>query len=124
MRTTLAPRSLTRPFAEAVWRVGPRDPGAEISLPCPRSVEKSVEQRRFQTLLLCAFAGGCGAAGRARDLRVVAYAVLQRLQRDLGLRMLLRSDHREVANSFFRYGMAPYSPGWEWESLRRQCRPI
>jgi len=39
------------------------------------------------------------------------------------VRMVLGADHREVRQPIFRYGIGPYSPGWEWESEPRQCRP-
>jgi len=53
---------------------------------------------------------------------VVAYAVLQR-RKEIGVRMLLEPIIVRFANSFFRYGMAPYSRGLGMGVVTAQLPP-
>jgi predicted permease len=105
MQTRLAPKFLSRAVREAVWSVDSAIPVPEVHA-FSNNVESSVEQRRFQALLLSVFAGIAALLASLGIYGVVAYAVLQR-RKEFGVRIVLGADHREIRRLVFTHGMAP-----------------
>lgn len=105
IQTSLAPKFLSRAVREAVWSVDSAIPVPEVHA-LSSNVEQSVEQRRFQALLLSVFAGIAALLAALGIYGVVAYSVLQR-RREFGVRMVLGADHREIRRLVFTHGMAP-----------------
>jgi putative ABC transport system permease protein len=87
---------------------------AEIPVPEIRTIseliEKSTGQRRFQTALFTVFALTAVLLATIGVYGVVAFSVLQRM-REIGLRVALGADARDVMQLVFRYGMAPVVVG-------------
>jgi putative ABC transport system permease protein len=105
IQTRLAPKFLSRAVREAVWSVDSAIPVPEVHA-LSSNVDKSVEQRRFQALLLSVFAGIAVLLAALGIYGVVAYAVLQR-RKEFGVRIVLGADHREIRRLVFTHGMAP-----------------
>lgn len=87
---------------------------AEIPVPETRTISeligKSTGQRRFQTALFTVFALTAVLLAAIGVYGVVAFSVLQRM-REIGLRVALGADARDVMQLVFRYGMAPVVVG-------------
>jgi predicted permease len=94
---------------QAVSRTDPEIPVPEAR-PMTELIGKSGQQRRFETALFSMFAliavllAGIGVYG------VVAYSVLQR-RREIGLRLALGADARNVTQLVFKNGMTPVFVG-------------
>jgi putative ABC transport system permease protein len=93
----------------AVAQVDPEIPVREIRT-ISESVGKSTQQRRFQTALFTAFALIAVLLAAMGVYGVVAYSLLQR-RREIGLRIALGADRRDVTQLVFRSGMSPVLVG-------------
>jgi putative ABC transport system permease protein len=105
MQTRLAPKFLSHAVREAVRSVDSGIPVSGIHA-LSMNIEKSVEQRRFQALLLSLFAGIAVLLAALGIYGVVAYSVLQR-RLEFGVRIVLGADHSEIRRLVFLHGMAP-----------------
>ena len=109
VRTALPVESVARAVRQAVWQVDRNVPVTAIR-PMRDIVAASTAQRRFQTLLLAGFAAvavllaACGIYG------TVSYAVNQR-RREIGIRMALGAQRRDVASLVLRQAFAPVAFG-------------
>jgi putative ABC transport system permease protein len=87
---------------------------AEIPVPEVRTladlIGKSVRQHRFQTTLFVIFAVSAVLLAAIGIYGVVAYAVLQR-RMEIGLRIALGADARNVMRLVFQHGMIPVLAG-------------
>ncbi len=109
VRTATSPRDLIPALREKIWKV---DPGMPVPEPRTMSevVSNSVAQRRFQTMLIAVFAGIALLLAAIGTYGVVAYAVLQR-RREIGIRIALGADPREIRDLMLGRGMAPVAAG-------------
>jgi predicted permease len=87
---------------------------AEIPVPEVRTLSdligKSAQQRRFQTTLFIIFAVTAVVLAAIGIYGVVAYAVMQR-RMEIGLRIALGANTRNVMRLVFHYGMTPVIVG-------------
>jgi len=105
LRSSLRPDALAQPVREQIWRVDRDIPTPEIRT-MQSLVARSLQQRRFQALLLSAFAVVAVLLGAIGVYGVVAYAVLQR-RKEIGVRLALGAKQRDVGYLVFRSGMIP-----------------
>jgi len=109
IRAALPAAALSKPVRDAVWNIDPEVPVPEI-----RSmndlVQKSVQERRFQTMLLCVFATVAVVLAALGIYGVVAFSLVQR-RKEIGVRVALGANQRDVRRLIFRYGLGPVCMG-------------
>jgi putative ABC transport system permease protein len=93
----------------AVAQIDPEIPVREIRT-ISESIGRSTQQRRFQTALFTAFALIAVLLAAIGVYGVVAYSLVQR-RREIGLRIALGADPRDVIHLVFRSGMSPVLVG-------------
>ena len=109
VRSALAPEALSKEVREAVWRVDPEIPVADVR-PMPSLVSDSARQRRLQAILLAGFASIAVLLAAVGIYGVVAYSVARR-HKEFGLRMALGADTADIRRVVFRHAMAPIVTG-------------
>jgi putative ABC transport system permease protein len=109
VRSALRPEALSKEVREAVWRVDPEIPMADVR-PLPTLVSQSAQQRRLQAILLAGFASIAVLLAAVGIYGVVAYSVARR-NKELGLRMALGADTADIRRVVFRQAMAPILTG-------------
>jgi FtsX-like permease family len=103
------PAALTTPFRRALSHLDPDIPALELS-PMPKVIAGSVQMRRFQTGLLTAFASVAVLLAAIGLYGVVAYSILQR-RKEIGVRVALGANPKNVSQLVFRNGLAPVVSG-------------
>jgi len=93
----------------AVAKVDAEIPVPEVR-PISELIGKSTGQRRFHTALFTVFALTAVLLAAIGVYGVVAYSIVQRI-REIGLRVALGADARDVMQLVFRHGMAPVAVG-------------
>lgn len=101
--------SLVRAIISAVHEIDPQTPVTDIAS-MDDVVSNSLSQRRFNMLLLAAFAGLAVLLAAVGIYSVLAYAVRRRV-REIGIRMALGARTRDVLRMILAEGMTPTAIG-------------
>ncbi len=109
IQAAVSPASLATPFREAISRLDADVPVVALR-PMPDLIAGSVQMRRFQTLLLSAFASVAILLAAIGIYGVVAYSILQR-RKEIGIRCALGANPKDVSRLVFRNGLAPVLSG-------------
>jgi putative ABC transport system permease protein len=106
---TAAPDELGQSLRPAVASVDAEIPVSEVR-PLSDLIGKSARQHRLETALFLIFAVFAVLLAAIGIYGVVAYAVLQR-RMEIGLRIALGADARNVVRLVFQHGMTPVLAG-------------
>lgn len=106
---TALPAAFDKALHDAVNRVDPDLPVPEVRT-ISELVGQSAQQRRFQAIVLSVFAFAAVLLAAIGIYGVVATGIQQR-RKEIGLRMALGADSRDVTQLVFRNGMAPVLAG-------------
>jgi putative ABC transport system permease protein len=106
---TALPAAFDKTLHDAVNRVDPDIPVPEVRT-MSGLVGQSAQQRRFQAIVLSVFAFAAVLLAAIGIYGVVATGIQQR-RKEIGLRMALGADSRDVTQLVFRNGMAPVLAG-------------
>jgi putative ABC transport system permease protein len=107
--TRVPPDSLASVARGVVSRMDPEVAVMEVRT-MSGVVRESVEQRRFRAVLVCAFAAVALLLAAIGIYGVVAYTLVQRYK-EIGVRIALGADSRDVRRLLMRHGMTPVLTG-------------
>jgi ABC-type antimicrobial peptide transport system permease subunit len=105
IRAKSDPLAIANTVRQAVWSIDPIQPIDRVRT-LDNALEESVAQPRFRSLLMGIFGSFGLALACIGVYSVAAYAARQRT-REIGVRMALGADRREVIRLFFRSAMPP-----------------
>ena len=103
------PRAAAPAVRAAVWSIDPETVMGEMRT-MDQVVSESVAQRRFQMLLIVAFAGTALLLGAIGIYGVVAWSVARR-KNEIGIRMALGAKASDVQRMVLRDGLRPVAFG-------------
>jgi predicted permease len=109
IQAAVPPAALATPLREAISRLDPDVPVAALR-PIQDVITGSVQTRLFQTSLLSAFALIAVLLATIGIYGVVAYSILQR-RKEIGVRVALGANPKDVSQLVFRNGLAPVLSG-------------
>ncbi|MGA2737275.1 MAG: ABC transporter permease [Bryobacteraceae bacterium] len=109
LRTRLPVGSIAQSVRQAVAQIDPQAPVTAIRT-MREIVDASAAQRRFQTLLLTAFAGVATLLAALGIYGTLSYSVNRRY-REIGIRLALGAQGRDVGSLVLRQALTPAVPG-------------
>jgi predicted permease len=109
VRTAQSPGAAASAVRSAIWSIDSGLPIPEMKT-MRQILYESVSQRRFQTMLLAGFALAALILAAIGIYGVVSYSVNRR-RNEIGIRMALGADARDVRNMVLRQGMRPVIVG-------------
>jgi predicted permease len=105
VRTTSDPSAIANPVRKAIWSVDPLQPIDRVQT-LDSAIGASVADHRFRTLLIALF-GVLGLALACVGVYSVAAYSAQRRTREIGVRMALGADRRQVTTFLIRRSLPP-----------------
>jgi putative ABC transport system permease protein len=109
LKTATDPANLSSTVRESIRKIDPDVPVTSLS-PMTEIVSRSVEARRFPMLLALSFALSSLLLASLGIFGVVGYSVEQR-RKEIGIRMALGAEPRNLMFMVIRQGMAPVTAG-------------
>jgi putative ABC transport system permease protein len=109
VRTAMEPTAIATALRQQVWSIDPEVPVPEIRT-MARIVSNSLTVRRFQAVLVAAFAFVALLLASIGIYGVVAYTVTQR-RAEIGVRLALGANQRDIKSLTLRQSMKPVATG-------------
>jgi predicted lysophospholipase L1 biosynthesis ABC-type transport system permease subunit len=109
IQTALLRSSLAAPLRQIVSRLDPDVPVGELRS-MTDVITNSVQTRVFQTWLLSAFALIAVSLAAIGIYSVLGYSIIQR-RKEIGIRVALGADRKNVSRFVFENGMTPVAAG-------------
>ena len=109
-RTAGNPRAVAGAIRDAVWSVDSQLPVSDIET-MEQIESRSLSQRRFQMTLLAVFAGSALLLAALGTYGVLAFSVARRTN-EIGIRMALGAQQRNIVTMVMRKGLAPVAVGF------------
>ena len=102
-KSSTQPAALLPEVRKAIQRIDPTQPPYGLST-LENALDESIAPRRFNLLLLGAFAGGAVLLALVGIYGLTSYSVTQRTQ-EIGVRMALGARRKEIVRMVVRHGM-------------------
>ena len=109
VRTRLEPQTLAKTVSRAIWDEFPRQPVTRV-MTMTQTIAESLGDKRMSAVLLDAFAGIGLLLALVGIYGVIAFTVARRKQ-EVGIRMAVGAQPRQILGMILRQGMLPIAVG-------------